>query len=204
MRWFPHWLPHVRLLLARRPWIYWLVVGCLAAGLALVVGRCVAALETQRASWGSTVVVLAASGPVAPGDLLRDMVTPVELPAAMVPPSAVREVSPSAVATQTLATGEVVVDADIARDDGPLALLPEGWMALAIEVADTSLFRLGDDVAVLGDGSVLAESGVVVQITDSAVVVGVPATAAAQVADAANRRVAVPAVHAVSASSSRR
>jgi hypothetical protein len=191
------WMPRLRLLLARRPWIYWLGVALLAAIVTLGVASSSAELDRQRAAWGRTATVYTATRAIAVGDGLADAVIAVDLPVAMIPETAVRDLPGSAVAVQRVAPGEVLVDSDIARGDGPGSLLPAGWLAVTID-ADNAIFGLGDPVSVLAAGSVIAPNGLVVGRGDSGLVVGVPADVAAAVADAAIQRTAVVALSASS------
>jgi hypothetical protein len=192
------WMPRLRLLLARRPWIYWLGVALLAAVVTLGVASSSAELDRQRAAWGRTTTVYTATRAINVGDALAGAVTAVDLPVAMIPETAVRDLPGSAVAVQRLAPGEVVVEVDIAHGDGPGSLLPAGWLAVAIDAADNAMFGLGDPVSVLAAGSVIAPDGLVVDLGDTGLVVGVPADVAAAVADAAIQRTAVVALSASS------
>ena len=199
MRWLSRW----RWLLARRPWIRWLLVAAAAGLAALAVTTEVDALHRARARWGTTVDVLVATRALDPGDALAGTVERRGYPVALVPNTAVRTLAPDAVAVQRIGAGEVVVEADLAVAAGPLALLPAGWLAVAVPIADAgpdaesaTWMRTGDAAVVLADGQTLAEHAVVLSRTDTEVVVGVPAADTAAVADAANRRVAVIAVSA--------
>ena len=73
---------HVRMLLARRPWIYWTSVGAVALALALVMHSWVSDLRHQRNSWGTTTSVLVASSEIPPGAALDAVVTSRRIPQA--------------------------------------------------------------------------------------------------------------------------
>ena len=204
MRWLSRW----RWLLARRPWIRWLLVATAAGVAALAVTTEIDSLNRERARWGPTVEVVVATRALGPGDALAGAFERRSYPAALVPNGAVRSPAPEAVAVQRVGAGEVVVDVDLAEAGGPLALLPSGWLAVAVPLAGDAgsdvgpgagtahWIRTGDAAVVLADGQTLAEHAVVLSRTDTAIVVGVPAGNAAAVADAANRRAAVIAISA--------
>lgn len=185
------WMPRLRMLLARRPWIYWSFVALLAAGAGLTVAASVADMRRARESWGETAPVLVATRAIAPGEMLDGSVAATQFPVALVPGSAVTDFAPGAAAIQRITAGEVVVDADVGGAAGSLALLPDGWLAIAIDGADGALFHVGDSAAVLAAGQVVAAKAVVVRILADAVVIGVPRNDAALVADAAIQHSAV-------------
>ena len=76
-----HVAARARLVLARRPWLYWLVVAVLAATIALVVQGRVVDLDEARRSWGDTRRVLVAAGPLEPGEPIVAMT--LDLPRAL-------------------------------------------------------------------------------------------------------------------------
>ncbi len=178
---------HVRMLLARRPWIYWTSVGAVALALALVMHSWVSDLRHQRNSWGTTASVLVASSEIPPGAALDAVVTSRRIPQAAVPPSARSELPDGATARQAIAVGEIIVEGDLAATTGALALLPSGWLAMAVEDANPSLVSVGDTAALLASGSILTTQAVVVRIIDTGIVVGVPLDVAGAVADAAHQ-----------------
>jgi hypothetical protein len=191
------WMPRLRLLLARRPWIYWLTVAVLAATVAAAVASSAADLDRQRNAWGQTVTVFVANTALAPGDPIGGALSATKVPLAMIPDSALRDQpDPGATALQHIAPGEIVVGIDVAAGDGPTALLPPGWMAITIDAGEPDVFRLGDHVAVLAGGAIVAADGVVVRLVAAGVVVGVSAEVGAAVADAAVQHTAVVAISA--------
>ncbi len=197
-----HWMPRVRRLLARRPWIYWLTVGVLALGCAAVLAGAARDLDHARASWGETARVVVSTRSIGPGEPLEGAISARELPRAIVPASALRRLSPGATATQHVAPGEVIVAIDVAPSTGPLALLPDGWMAVTIDgsgAQSAALFEVGHAAAVLGSGQILARDAIILDVSAAGVAVGVPADAAAAVADAAVQHSAIVAMVSVSA-----
>jgi hypothetical protein len=194
------WIPRVRLLLARRPWLYWLLVACCSIGIGAVMTTAMGNLRREREAWGQSTRVLVATRTVAAGDTVAGSFEWRELPLTMVPPSALTSMPNAASATQRIAVGEVVVDTDIASARAPLALLPDGWLAISIPMAASdresggSLFVAGDVAAVLAGGEIIAEDATVVAVAADAVVVGVPRSVAGAVAQAANQLAAVVAL----------
>ncbi|MEO7397730.1 MAG: hypothetical protein ABIW84_04125, partial [Ilumatobacteraceae bacterium] len=63
-----HGLLRLRMLLARRPFIYWLFVAVLAFAIALPVASAVEDVQLERASWGEVATVYVATAPIEPGD----------------------------------------------------------------------------------------------------------------------------------------
>jgi hypothetical protein len=219
-----HWIPRLRLAVARRPWIHWLIVCAVAALVATVVIGAVADARRERASWGSTARVLVATRALDAGDVVRGAAELRELPLAMVPATAVRSPTTARTVVRQVAAGAVIVDLDVAAASGPLALLPDGWLAVTVAAANqfgsgqvgsgqfgngqfgngasgdvdttASLFTVGSAAAVLADGRLVAEDAIIIAVGADVLVVAVPADVAAAVGDAANRRVAVVALSA--------
>jgi hypothetical protein len=140
--------------------------------------------------------VLVARREIAPGAALDDAVISRRIPQAVVPPSAVSVLPAGAAARHGIALGEIVVDLDLAASTGPLALLPSGWLAVAVEDANNSLVSVGDTAALLASGSILTTEALVVRIIDAGIVVGVPADVAGAVADAAHQHLITVALNA--------
>ena len=191
------WLPRMRMVLARRPWLYWLMVAAIATGIAVTVASAMGDVRRQRQAWGQATTVYVATRDVAVGEALAGGVVARDVPTAVVPPSAITTMPSDATATQHVAAGEIVVATDIVEASGPLALVPRGWLAIDIprtdDVPDTSrpLFAVGDSAVVLADGSIVAEHGIVIDVVPGALAVAVPRDVAARVAQAATQRVAV-------------
>lgn len=178
-------LAQIRRVLARRPWLYWAAVGALALMIGVLVAQATSRVEAARASWGETRVVIVAVVDIAPGDSLAGATEPHELPAPMVPAGAVTELDAGATATQRVAVGEVVMIHDVASVSGPQALIPDGWLAVAVAEPVASGASVGDDVSVASGGIVIAGDGVVVGAAGESVLVAVPDVEAPQVAQAA-------------------
>jgi len=174
-----HVVTRVRLLLVRRPWVWWSAVGLTAVVVGIAVSGAVRRLDEQRRAWGERRTVWVASATVAPGEtLLAEART---YPVAMIPAAAVTELPAAAVARQRVAAGEVVVGDDVTPAGTP-GLVPRGWVAVPIPQR-SAVARVGDAVAAFADGRRLAD-GVVVATGEEHVVVAVPADAAAAVAQA--------------------
>jgi hypothetical protein len=134
---------------------------------------------------------------VAVGESLAGAVTSRDVPTAIVPPAALANMPAAATATQRIAAGEIIVRVDVVDEQGPLALVPRGWLAIDVPRTDDpldtvrQLFRVGDSAVVLADGSIIAEHAIIVDVTGDRLAVAVPRDVAARVAQAANQRVAV-------------
>lgn len=189
-------IPRLRMVMGSRPWIYWLCASVIALIITASM-RCTQA-EVQRARdrWGTTSAVLVASRNIAPGERLDGAVIQRELPRAMVAAMALDVLPTGATARQRIAAGEIVVGLDVATRAGPLALLPAGWLAVAVPDQRSELFAVGDAAVVLSGGETISDSAIVVGVIENDVLVGVPQTTAAAVADAVNQHTAVVALSA--------
>jgi len=194
------WLPRMRMLLARRPWLYWLVVAAVAAGIVISVMTAMGDVRRQQQAWGQATTVFVATRDIAVGEALAGAVVARDVPVAIAPPSAVGAMPSAATATQRMAAGEIVVQSDLVSARGPLALAPSGWLVIDIPRSDDpldttrTLFERGDAAVVLADGSIVAEHAIVVDVAADALAVALPRDVAARVAQAANERVAVVAL----------
>jgi len=180
-----HVVARARTVLARHPWLYWLTVLAAGAAAALVLVGAAHRVDEARAAWGRPVAVVVATAPLAPGDPLAGAVEERRLPAPLLPPSALHAVPDGAVVRQHVAAGEVLVTADVTAEDGPQALVPDGWAAVAVAEAVPTGARAGDAVRPVAGGAELADAGVVVGHHGDAVLVAVPRQDAAAVAHAA-------------------
>ena len=191
------WMPRMRMLLARRPWLYWLLVSAIAVGIATAVAAAMGDVRRQRDAWGHATTVFMTTRDVAVGESLAGAVTSRDVPTAIVPPAALTIMPAAATATQRIAAGEIIVRVDVVDEQGPLALVPRGWLAIDIPRTDDpldtarQLFGIGDSAVVLADGSIIAEHAIVVDVTGDRLAVAVPRDVAARVAQAANQRAAV-------------
>jgi hypothetical protein len=177
-----HVAASARLVLARRPWIYWVVVALLAAGAAAVAHGEMSSIAAERDRWGTTRSVLVASGLLEPGDPLTAEL--VELPTAAIALGALTEQPVDAVARQRVAPGEVITDLDVASGPGPAALAESGTVVVALSDPLARNVRVNLPVQVVADGLVLADSARVADIVDDVIFVAVarhdgPAVAAA-------------------------
>ena len=172
----------------------------LAVVLAVVVGlavhRATARAAAVTAELGRTTLVAVAVRDVDPGEELSagDVVLE-HRPVAHVPDGAVTHDPTGDAVRVGLRAGEVVVADRLAGHgrSGAAALVPEGWRAVAVPVADVPLpARPGDLVDVIASydptlverdpSLVVAADAVVVDITDEATTVAVPRHRVTQVA----------------------
>ncbi len=164
----------IRRLLARRRWIYWLLVSGLASACAAQVLARLDEVEAERVRWGETRTVLVAARDIVPGEPLSGVTVDRHLPIAMIPESAVTDVA-NRIARQHVAVGEMITTADITAGDGPQALVPEGWLAVAIVESPSSGAAIGDRVQVASDGVVISSDALVVGFVDDVTLVAAPA-----------------------------
>lgn len=167
-----------RRVLARRPWLYWLAIGSLAVAAAATVNAHATRLDTARDAWGSRVPVLVARRPIAPGEALADAVAVEQWPEALVGAALPSELSAGAVARQHIAAGEPLGRSDVVPAGGPLALVPDGWVAVPVVESPASGAAPGDWVGVVSEGVVIAEEAVVVGSVDQATLIATPADVA--------------------------
>lgn len=179
-----HVAARVRHLLARRPWIYWMLVLALAAGAGLATAGAVAGIDEARRAWGQTREVVVATTDLAPGEPLAGRTERQPRPVPMVPPRSLFDAPVDGVARQHIASGEILVEADVAARSGPVALTPPGWRGVPVAEAVPTGAAIGDRVAAASGGVVLAAEGIVVGRSDAAVIVAVPEAEAAAVAHA--------------------
>jgi hypothetical protein len=180
-----HPVARLRHVLARRPWLYWLAVLALAGAAGLVVADAAAGVDAARRSWGTTRQVLVTAVDVAPGETLSGRVAVRSVPEPMIPPDALEDVAPTAIARQRLAAGEMVMAHDVAATGGPQALIPDGWRAVAVAELVPSGAAAGDAVSVASGGILVTDHGMVVGDLPEGVLVAVPADVAAPIAHAA-------------------
>lgn len=187
-------IAHVRSFLARHRAARWVFVTALAGVVAAVLAAQSAALERERRSWGEGRTVWIASTDLAPGDPV--LVQAVSAPPALVAPTAVIDDPSASIALRPVATGEILVIGDVGDRD---ELAPADRRRVAVAADETTLaVSVGDVVDVIdavAAGAVVATDAVVVEVTPTAVVVAVPASAAPMVAAAALERRAVLAGH---------
>jgi len=189
-------IPRIRIVFARHPFAYWACVVTFSLWVAISVNSALAGAQHQRESWGHSEAVLVATQRVEPGELLTHAVALRDIPIALKPPAALGALPSGATARQRIEVGEVLVGLDIGHGDGPLAVLPDNWLALLVESDNSPMFSIGDSAVVLAGGQIIAADAIVVEVTDRGVVVGVPSDTAGPVADAANQHIATVALSA--------
>lgn len=168
-----------RRVLVRRPWIYWLVALSLAVGVGTSVAGRLARVEAERASWGGRRTVLVARIAIRPGDPIDTAVAPRSLPLAVLPAEPLVPDRPAdhegSVARRHVGVGEILTQGDLAAGTAPLALIPEGWLAVPVVESPPSGARVGDRVLVVTDGFVASGNALVVGHIDGTTLVAVPA-----------------------------
>jgi Flp pilus assembly protein CpaB len=186
------------LLLRRRPRLRAALVGVAALGIGLSVATAVRRAERAEAAWGATQAVVLVTDDLAAGDLVTDARTDrVERPAAVLAPGALATVPDGARVTSEVHAGEVLLERHLAPL-GATALaarLPAGTRAVAIpaEPGTTPPLASGDLVDVLvalapeaagtgPPGFTLTERALVIEVSEVAVTVAVPADDAPRVA----------------------
>ena len=151
-----HVAVRARRFLARRPWVYWLVVALIATTMTLVVHAQLGAVDDARGSWGRTRRVLVADVTGTGRHLRGDRV---ELPEAMIPDGALTELAGRRNAAPARRAGEVLVDLDIGTLPGPAALADPGTVGRRAVGSTESRPDVGLDVQIVADGLVVAEVG---------------------------------------------
>jgi hypothetical protein len=178
-----HVIATTRLVLARRPWLYWAMVIALAAGVALTFNAQLSALDTARASWATTRTVLVAERALQPGDVIETR--RVDLPIAAIPPGALERLPDAATLSQRVGQGEVLTDVDVTTQPGPAARADPGTVVVAVPDQSSRAAAVGLRVQVAADGQILASSATIVGVDEGISFVAVPAADGATVAAAA-------------------
>lgn len=180
----------------RRSLPHWALAVALALATAGLVAHLVAGAEAERARWGVLRPTLVATADVHGGErLAAGDVAVRRLPAALVPPGALRALPAGAVAAADVHRGEAVL---AARLVGPgssavASRLPAGTRGIAVPTGSGLPLEVGDRVDVLatfdpgvaGDGEptfAVATRAAVVHVGEDAVTVAVNRTAAPRVA----------------------
>lgn len=178
-----HVAASARLFLARRPWVYWTLVAAFAAILAMAVHLRLSAIDTARASWGSTRSVLVADRAMMPGDPLS--VSPSERPLAAIPQGALSAIPDGARVRQRIAAGEVLVDVDITPVAGPAGRADPDTVVVAVADPLARAVTIGTRVQVAADGLLLATDATIVELVDEIIYIAVEPRAAPAIAAAA-------------------
>jgi len=183
-----HVAARARLVLARHPWIYWVVVATLAVLAATAMRSEMASIAAERDSWGATRTVLVASRQLEPGDpIVAELV---ELPLAALPVDALSEVPETGSVRQRVATGEVLTTLDVTSNVGPASSAEPGTVVVALSDPLARDVVVGLDVQVTADGLVLADAARVTGIVDDVIFVAVSELDGPTVAAAAQQGIA--------------
>jgi Flp pilus assembly protein CpaB len=186
-------LRRFRLFVARRPLVYWLLVGSLAAAAGGVVVARTAAADAARRRWGQERLVVVAGRDLRPGEVLGPADARVERwPLALAPADALSGIEGGEVVAAPIVRGEPVVRHRLGRSGaGPVAgLLPLGTRGVVVTVGEPPLpVHPGDRVDVVatdpaGDGVVVAMGAMVVRVDDQGIVIAVGLDQVAAVAGA--------------------
>jgi hypothetical protein len=161
--------------LVRRPWLRRALVVGVAVALAASMLERADRVDRARDAWGDQTTVLVATRPMAPGDPVQ--AEPWLVPVALAPPGAVADAGGRPV-RQFVGTGEILTDADLAVREGPLALVPGGWVAVPVVESPRSFAEPGESVLLVSDGVVLADDAIVVSGIDDVTLVAVRADVA--------------------------
>jgi len=180
-----HVAARARLVLARRPWIYWAIILALASVVAVTVHGQLGALDDARAQWGTSRRVVVAASDLEPGAPIATRSA--DLPEALIPAAALAELANDAILRQRVAEGEILTEVDIAARPGPAARAPAGTVVVAVPDPLAKDISLGAPVRIAADGLILAESATVADVTDGFVFVAVEPHDAAAVAAAAQQ-----------------
>ncbi len=168
-----HLLAAVRLMVARHPWIYWLAIAIVAAAVAVGAASSLAGVDAARRAWGQQSRVWITTSAIEPGQPIAASAH--DVPVAVVPIGATRESPAGAIARQRMGPGEIVTTDDVSAR-GSAGLIPTGWVAFAVPVPGEHL-ATGDHLEVYS-GDQLVAAGVVVDESDSELMIAIPATAA--------------------------
>lgn len=163
----------LRRLLARRPALRWVAIVVTCGGFALSTWSHRTEVADAREAWGSSSQLWVAEADVAPGEPL--LARSIEVPDAVAPADAAVTDPSGSTARQHVGRGEIITAVDIAGGSGVLALVPDGWIAVAVAERVPSGAQVGDRVTVVADGSVVADEGLVVAVGEGATSIAVPA-----------------------------
>jgi hypothetical protein len=174
----------MRRVLARHPWIFWVVCLAFALAAAVIVSRYVTALDEAARDLGTTRTVIIATADQPPGVPLQSR--RVDMPVGLVPSGAVESADPDSILRQRVTAGEVVVSADLATPGGPAALADAGTVVVGVTDMLARNVRIGLEVQVAAEGILLADRAKVVDLADDVIFVAVEAGSAPMVALAAH------------------
>jgi predicted nucleic acid-binding Zn ribbon protein len=166
-----HVAARARLVLARRPWVYWALVAALAAlAAATVHGEMsrsppsVTAGGRPEPCWSPAI----SSSPVTRSPPISST-----LPIAAVPDDALAHAPSGARVRQRVAVGEVLTGLDVTGRSGPAALAEPGTVVVAISDPLARDVTTGLDVQVAAEGLVIAERAQVTGVVDDVIFIAV-------------------------------
>jgi Flp pilus assembly protein CpaB len=146
----------IRLFVARRPLVYWLLVAAVAVATASLVLTRLVALDEARRQWGRSRTVLVARHELRPGDLVgASDVRAARWPEGLVPDGVLDRLDRPTVVAAAVEAGEPLLVTRLGRAGaGPVASrLPPGTRGVTIPTGDMPLpVAPGDRVDLVGAG----------------------------------------------------
>jgi Flp pilus assembly protein CpaB len=146
----------IRLFVARRPLVYWLLVAAVAVATASLVLTRLVALDEARRQWGRSRTVLVARHELRPGDLVgASDVRAARWPEGLVPDGVLDRLDRPTVVAAAVEAGEPLLVTRLGRAGaGPVASrLPPGTRGVTIPTGDVPLPDApGDRVDLVGAG----------------------------------------------------
>src|SRR6056297_781252 len=171
-----HAVARGRQFLARHPSAYWCTVALCAALAAWTVHQRIAAIDAERAAWGTARPVLMATAPLGPGDPIdAGDLRLVDVPEALAPERALAELPEGTRLRQRVGVGEILVDEDVTAAPGPAGRAPAGSVVVGLAAPDGDGAEIGLAVRIVADGIVLAHDATIVDRIGTTVFVAVPA-----------------------------
>jgi hypothetical protein len=161
----------LRRLLVRHPALRWIVIVVSCGGFALSSWSHRSDVADARAAWGSSARVWVAEADIEPGEPL--MARSADVPDAIAPADPALADPSGSTARQHVGRGEIIAAVDVAHGSGALALVPDGWVAVAVAERVSSGAQVGDRVTVVADGSVITAEALVVAVGEDATSVAV-------------------------------
>lgn len=183
-----HVAARARLVLARRPWIYWAVVAVLSGLAAATVQGQISSVAAERDRWGATRTVLVATEHHEAGDPV--VAAPTALPVAALPDAAIDVLPDGAVVRQRVAAGEVLTELDVTGRSGPATLAEPGTVVVALSDPLARDVVIGLSVQVSAGGLVIADDAMISSVVDDVVFVAVRERDGPGVAAAAQQGIA--------------
>jgi len=159
----------LRRLVARRPWIQWVVIVGLAVATATSVEHRLDAVDVERSAWGRPAAVWVATAPAEIGEAIRAERRSV--PVAVTPDGAITDDPSGKPTRRALAVGEIVTGLDVTRG----VTAPAGWLVVPVREEPASGAGAGDRVVVVADGLVVAAEAVVVATDGDVTLLAAPA-----------------------------